>query len=175
MNQLLHITLRRSRSDEHALTLLIKELDKYMEIASPTRSIVLAFDGPPPAAKLATQRRRRLNTVVRAERKKIRLEILKKRGLLVPHQKEMSRRKNKAVKEEETLKITPGTEFMEKAHDAVLYWAWQRLDSPRGRISQCRIYICPSTVPGEGEVKLLDWLLQAGSDQVQRRRSYSSG
>jgi hypothetical protein len=170
MNQLLHITLRRARSDEHALTLLIKELDKYMEIASPTRCIVLAFDGPPAAAKLATQRRRRLNTIVRAERKKLRMEILKKRGLVVPpRRKEMSRRKDKAAKEEETLKITPGTEFMAKAHDAVLYWAWQRLDSPKGKISHCRIYISPSTVPGEGEVKLLDWLLQAGSDRRMTR------
>lgn len=171
MNQLLHITLRRSRSDEHALTLLIKELDKYMEIASPMRSIVLAFDGPPAAAKLATQRRRRLNTVIRAERKRHRLEILKKRGLVVvPRlQKENLKRKSKAAKEEETLKITPGTEFMQKAHEAVLYWAWQRLDSPRGKISHCRIYICPSNVPGEGEVKLLDWLLQAGSDRRMMR------
>lgn len=170
MNQLLHITLRRARSEEHALTLLIKELDKYMEIASPTKSIVLAFDGPPAAAKLATQRRRRLNTVVRAERKRLRLERLKQRGLvIVPPPRKKDRRKDKAAKEEETLKITPGTEFMEKAHESVLYWAWQRLDSPKSKISHCRIYICPSTVPGEGEVKLLDWLLQAGSDRRMTR------
>ena len=216
MNQLLHITLRRARSEGHALTLLIQEMDKCMDIASPTKSIVLAFDGPPAAAKLATQRRRRYGTVVRAERKKARLEQLRSRGVLPSssnttrrrkgninnveladgdrnkdgnenqtvaladiainaspkignYQKRMNknhkRKKNKADKEEETLKITPGTEFMTRAHEAVLYWAWQRLDNPHGKLSNCKIYISPSTVPGEGEVKLLDWLIQAGNDE----------
>jgi len=64
-----------------------------------------------------------------------------------------------------TLIITPGTDFMQRAHDAVLYWAWQRLSNPRGKLANCRIYISPSSVPGEGEVKLLDWLLQAGNDE----------
>jgi hypothetical protein len=165
MNQLLHIVLRRSRSEGHALTLLIQELDKCMEIASPIRSIVLAFDGPPAAAKLATQRRRRLGTVIRADRKMARMELLKSRGVLQYKKKSHEKRKDKAEKEEETLKITPGTEFMDRAHEAVLYWAWQRLENPQGKLANCRVYISPSTVPGEGEVKLLDWLIQAGSDE----------
>lgn len=193
MNQLLHVTLRRSRSEGHALTLLIQELDKCMDIASPTKSIVLAFDGPPAAAKLATQRRRRYGTVIRAERKKARLELLKRRGVLPEGHENVNdasgvsgrrgggstststsragrnrnhkRKRNKAEKEEETLKITPGTEFMDRAHEAVLYWAWQRLDNSKGKLAKCRVYISPSTVPGEGEVKLLDWLIQAGNEE----------
>jgi len=167
VNQLLHVTLRRSRTEGHALTLLIQELDKCMDIASPTRSIVLAFDGPPAAAKLATQRRRRFGTVIRAERKKARVQLLQKKGVLPPNSNKRRKddRKDKSEKDEETLRITPGTEFMDRAHDAVLYWAWQRLESPKGRLSMCRVYISPSTVPGEGEVKLLDWLIQAGSKE----------
>lgn len=179
MNQLLHITLRRSRTEGHALTLMIQELDQCMEVASPAKSIVLAFDGPPAAAKLATQRTRRYGTVMRAERKKARKELLRQRGIIPvtsytssgaassksKTKRKRGKRKNKEEKEEETLKITPGTEFMDRAHDAVLYWAWQRLENPRGKLSKCRIYISPSNVPGEGEVKLLDWLIQAGSDQ----------
>ncbi len=179
MNQLLHVTLRRSRTEGHALTLLIQELDKCIDIAIPLKSVVLAFDGPPAAAKLATQRRRRYGTVIRAERKKARLELLKRRGVLPDsddakttktgkHKKRAyKRRRDKAALEEETLKITPGTQFMDRAHEAVLYWAWQRLDNPKGKLSRnkCQIYISPSTVPGEGEVKLLDWLIQAGSEE----------
>lgn len=177
INQLLHIALRRSRNNSHALTLLIQELDKCTDIAQPTKSIVLAFDGPPAAAKLATQRRRRYGTVVRGERKKIRLQRLKDRGVSIPVESSGKKKgKNRASREEKelaTLAITPGTEFMDAAREAVLYWAWQRMSNPRHPISRCRIYISPSSVPGEGEVKLLDWLVQAGND-IERRGQGSS-
>lgn len=165
VNQLLHVTLRRARSEGHALTMLIQELDKCIELATPKKSVVLAFDGPPAAAKLATQRRRRYATVLRSERKKIRYEMLRQRGII--HDTYQNYRNRKAEKEEETLKITPGTEFMDKAHEAVLYWAWQRLDRSSNKLANVKIYISPSTVPGEGEVKLLDWLLQAGGQGLQ--------
>jgi hypothetical protein len=165
VNQLLHVTLRRARSEGHALTMLIQELDKCIELATPKKSVVLAFDGPPAAAKLATQRRRRYATVLRSERKKMRYEMLMQRGIIHDTYKQF--RNRKAEKEEETLKITPGTEFMDKAHEAVLYWAWQRLDRSKSKLANVKIYISPSTVPGEGEVKLLDWLLQAGGDGLQ--------
>ena len=194
VNQLLHVTLRRSRSEGHALTLLIQELDKCTDIAIPTRSVVLAFDGPPAAAKLAAQRRRRFGTVIRSERKRARFEKMIERGIVhVPTDEEEKdylqkrkgtragrnsrgskrkrSRKDKAEKDEATLKITPGTKFMDKAHDAVLYWAWQRLLNPKGKLANCRIYISPSTVPGEGEVKLLDWLTQAGGGTGYKQRN----
>ena len=56
---------------------------------------------------------------------------------------------------------------MDKAHEALLYWAWQRFDISKSKLANVKIYISPSTVPGEGEVKLLDWLLQAGGDGLQ--------
>lgn len=180
VNQLLHVTLRRARSEGHALTMLIQELDRCIELATPKKSVVLAFDGPPAAAKLATQRRRRYATVLRSERKKIRYEMLRQRGII--HDTYKQYRNRKAEKEEETLKITPGTEFMDKAHEAVLYWAWQRLDRSKNKLANVKIFISPSTVPGEGEVKLLDWLLQAGGNGLQplkkrngRRKGVSSG
>jgi XRN 5'-3' exonuclease N-terminus len=46
MNQVLHVVLRKSRSDGHALTLLMKELDAICTMATPTQSLVLALDGP---------------------------------------------------------------------------------------------------------------------------------
>ncbi len=170
VNQLLHITLRRSKSDDHALVLLLKELDKCLSIAKPTKSITLAFDGPPSAAKLATQRRRRFGIIMRNIKKKERMNFLIEKGLILPPAKikKNSSKYKKALRKEEreelTLAITPGTEFMKRSEDAVLYWAWQRLSNRRGKmqIQNCRIYISPSSVPGEGEVKLLDWLFQAG-------------
>jgi hypothetical protein len=171
INQLLHITLRRSKSDDHALVLLLKELDKCLTIAKPQKSIVLSFDGPPAAAKLATQRRRRYGIIFRNARRKERVNMLVQKGLISNPDilnKPSGKHKNSMRKEEReelTLAITPGTQFMERAEEAVLYWAWQRLSNLRGKmqIQNCRIYISPSSVPGEGEVKLLDWLFQAGN------------
>eukprot|EP00957_Ditylum_brightwellii_P145140 11054740-Ditylum_brightwellii.AAC.1 len=104
VNQLLHVSLRRSRSEGHALTLLIKELDKCTDLARPTRSVVLAFDGPPGAAKLATQRRRRYGTVMRGDTRKAKLEYLQKVGILGPGSKIVI---DKHDREEKTLCITP--------------------------------------------------------------------
>jgi len=184
INQLLHITLRRSKSDDHALVLLLKELDKCLSIAKPLKSIVLSFDGPPAAAKLATQRRRRYGIIVRNIKRKERIDLLVQKGLISNPDKlnkpsgKFKKKLRKEEREELTLAITPGTKFMERAEEAVLYWAWQRLSNPNGKmkIQNCRIYISPSSGPGEGEVKLLDWLFQAGnfsqqSKKIKRRNS----
>ena len=156
MNQLLHICIRKSRSDGHGLTMLMKELDAIVDLATPTQSLVLAMDGPPSAAKLATQRGRRSSVVSKSRWKLKHLEKLKAR--LKPSQYARKQRRIKA--EIRTLRITPGTSFMEKAENAILYWAWQRLSNPGSKLSRnnVKIFLSSSTVPGEGEVKLLEWI-----------------
>lgn len=156
MNQLLHICVRKSRSDGHGLTLLMKELDAVVDLATPTQSLVLAMDGPPSAAKLATQRRRRFGTVVKAEWKLKNLEKLKKRV----RPRLLARKQRRAKAEIRTLRITPGTAFMQKAENCILYWAWQRLSNANSKLSkkQVKIFLSSSTAPGEGEVKLLEWI-----------------
>lgn len=156
MNQLLHISLRRSRSEGHALTILMKVLDACCELATPRMSLVLAMDGPPSAAKLATQRRRRFSTFVRSEWKQEQLSRFRK-SFSKPDE---ARRRRRYATETKTLCITPGTAFMQKAENALLYWAWQRMQNPNNPLSRVRVYISSSNVHGEGEVKLLDWILQ---------------
>jgi hypothetical protein len=198
MNQILHVVLRKSRSDGHALTLLMKELDAICSMATPTQSLVLAMDGPPAAAKLATQRRRRYSTIVKSEYKLLQLDKYSKRFTKAKKSQKI-RRYQAEVK---TLCITPGTEFMKRTEQALLYWAWQRLLQQQQHTSSwsnnnnnnnnnkrhningeknyrsqqqqqqrpikhgvlgnaaVKIYISPSSVPGEGEVKLLEWILQ---------------
>jgi hypothetical protein len=156
MNQLLHVSLRRARSEGHALTILMKELDACCALASPKISLVLAIDGPPSAAKLATQRRRRFSTFVRSEWKQEQLSRFKR----VFSKQDETRRRRRYATETKTLCITPGTAFMDKAQQALLYWAWQRMHYPNNLLSNVRIYISSSNVHGEGEVKLLDWILQ---------------
>jgi 5'-3' exonuclease len=160
VNQLLHVCVRKSRSDGHGLTLLMKELDNVVRMATPTQSLVLAMDGPPSAAKLATQRRRRYSTIAKAEWKLQHLVRLSgvKVGRIKPQT--LARKKRRAASELRTLCLTPGTDFMHKAESAILYWAWQRLSSATSTLSKAnvRVFLSPSTVPGEGEVKLLEWI-----------------
>ena len=186
MNQLLHVVLRKSKSETHALTLLMQEVDACIALATPTQSLVLAFDGPPGAAKLATQRKRRFGTVYKTNAKVTQLEKLiasiqngnnsssnntnntnnsnhtstrtttKQQSRL----KQWVRKKSRAAAETRTLCITPATEFMKLSEEAILYWAWQRLSARYTSLStyNVKIFISSSTVPGEGEVKLLEWI-----------------
>lgn len=59
MNQILHVVLRRRQDEDKALLAMFKELDDTLKFAKPRRCVVFSFDGPPSAAKLATQRVRR--------------------------------------------------------------------------------------------------------------------
>merc|ERR1712032_64297 len=80
--------------------------------------------------------------------------------------KQIYKKRKRIQRDLQILRITPGTDFMSKAHDACLYWAWYRLNNSGVFDSnKIKIYISSSSVPGEGEVKLLDWLLQAGKDE----------
>jgi hypothetical protein len=166
MNQILHQVLRKSRSDGHCFTLLMKELDACIALATPTQSLVLAMDGSPGAAKLATQRRRRYQTVRKATANVAQLEKLIAAAKLSSSKrakkniKQWTRKKHRALAELRTLCITPGTEFMAVAEQTLLYWAWQRLSARQSALSlhNVKIFISSSTVPGEGEVKLLEWM-----------------
>ena len=150
LNQFLHTIVRNSRTEGHALVLLMKELDQLIQMATPTKSLVLAIDGPPSAAKLATQRQRRLEKCIKAERTLQQLEQNPRR---------VARKKRSVVADIRTLPLTPSTNFMISVEQALLYWAWQRLSNRNSCLPEgVHVYISPSSVPGEGEVKLLEWL-----------------
>lgn len=167
MNQMLHVVLRKSRSEGHALVLLMKELDSTVQFCQPTQSLVLAMDGPPSAAKLATQRKRRLATVLKSEykSKQIRkiIETLQGRTSRTALQKlrKWRRKERRNQADVRTLAITPSTAFMQRAEAALLYWAWQRLTARSNKLCEnnVRIFVSNSLHAGEGEVKLIEWVL----------------
>lgn len=164
-NSLLHICIRKSRTDGHALVLFMKELDAIVALATPSQSLVLALDGPPGAAKLATQRKRRYQTVVRSQIKSKQIESFlsvektqtRKAKTRI---RKLKRKKDRMQRDLKTLRLTPATDFMEKAVQAMEYWAWQRLESRRSVLSHnnVTVFISPSTASGEGEIKLMEWL-----------------
>lgn len=169
MNQVLHVILRRSRSREHAIRLLMSELDRMIQITTPTQSLVLALDGPPAAAKLATQRRRRYGTLVRTQWK---LEYFDKLRI---SKRSRDKRLRGYQSDLRSLELTPGTELMKSMEAALIYWAWQRLQHRYTKLQKVKIYINPSALPGEGEVKLLEWIFEHGrfSSHKNKKRKQS--
>jgi len=99
MNGLLHSACLKAKTLEHAVLRIFRELDATLRILQPRKSVVLAFDGPGPLAKLLTQRKRRL--------KASRQSKYKMSGL----------------------NITPGTEFMLAVRRACEYFAASRVAS----------------------------------------------
>lgn len=156
MNQVLHIVMRRSRSREQAIPILMGELDRLIQVATPTKSLVLAIDGPPGAAKLATQRRRRYSTFLRINWK---LEHFEKLRL---SKKERLKRRRSFKRELDCIEITPATDFMKSMESALVYWAWQRLMLRHSKLRDVNVYISSSSVAGEGEIKLMDWVWEHG-------------
>ncbi len=156
MNQILHTVLRRSRNNEQAIKFLMVELDTLVQRCRPSQSLVLAIDGSAAAAKLATQRKRRYSIMKNTRFK------LKHSNKLRLNKKKRAKRMRNYKAELRSLQLTPGTDCMKTLESAILYWSWQRLQNlgkPHSRLlPKVRIYISTSQVPGEGEIKLLEWI-----------------
>jgi hypothetical protein len=138
MNQVLHSALRKASDEPHAIRRVFKEVNRILRTCNPRLAVVFAFDGVAPMAKLMTQRRRR----------------------------ESSKRDGKYKMS--PLHLTPGTEFMRGAAEAMRHYASTKLlDS---RYKEVRFYISGADIPGEGEIKVFDWikrseLLPDGTDR----------
>lgn len=162
INQFLHQVVRKSKSQEHALTLLMKELDECLRLASPSKTLVLAMDGPPAAAKIATQRRRRFTLLAKSGNKIKKLDKLLESPNITKriNPRAIALKRRMAAADNRTLCITPGTDFMHMAEQALMYWVWQRFSARNSTLTTnaVDVFISPSTVPGEGEVKLLEWI-----------------
>ncbi|KAL6078400.1 5'-3' exoribonuclease 2 [Balamuthia mandrillaris] len=141
---MLHNLLARSASTHPMFFFreVFEQVDAVLEAFPPEVSLVLALDGPAPAAKWVKQKRRRVKT----------------------SNKEAS---TKAAIDK--LELTPGTTFMEEVKNALCHYACSRLlSSP----SPSRIYVSGATVPGEGELKLVQLLLyeEKRAREKQRRK-----
>jgi hypothetical protein len=121
MNQVLHGCFRTTRSQDHIMAKIFTKLDHIFAIARPRKSLVLAFDGPAPYAKVQTQRDRRMS-------------------------------------HPESCIITPGTTFMNAVESMMLCYCMQR--HIKLKLGDVAVFISDGTCPGEGELKIIDWVRQ---------------
>lgn len=139
MNQIIHQAARRAHNREALARAIFRELDRILKNCVPTKSLFFAFDGPGPLAKLMTQRRRRNKT--KTQHTDVNANGTKRRY---------------AKSCIDRLEFTPGVELLYFLRDAIEYWAYSRLQNDR-KYRGVDIRISGADVPGEGELKLIDF------------------
>ena len=50
---------RKAKDEDHAIRRLLKEIGRTLRVLRAKKTVVIAFDGPAPLAKIITQRKRR--------------------------------------------------------------------------------------------------------------------
>ncbi|CAM9959092.1 unnamed protein product [Ectocarpus fasciculatus] len=124
--QILHVAMRKARDEDHAIRRIFRDVNLTLKRCPPRKSVIFAFDGSAPLAKLLVQRSRRENS------------------------------KRNSKYRMSALHLSPGTKFMEDVASAMEYYAFQECTRPC--YQGVKFYISGANVPGEGELKCIDWL-----------------
>lgn len=160
--------LDKPTTDQEKFKRIGEELIDLIRVSKPQNVVYLAVDGVAPRAKMNHQRSRRyMGIAEQADRKKAMEQIRQYRtskGYPMP--------KEGVVQPWDSNVITPGTEFMSKL-DAYLrtFIAKQVSENPEWK--NLTIIFSDSSVPGEGEHKLLDYIRHQKS--YQQKQSEESG
>jgi 5'-3' exonuclease len=115
---------------------VISKIEEYIAIIQPVKTVIIAFDGVAPVAKLEQQRSRRYKS---------------------GYQNEISRMIFKKEKDDawNTTAITPGTKFMSELNDIVSKYFDMNACS---KLKVSNILVSGSNKVGEGEHKLFDYI-----------------
>jgi len=133
-------------------------VDKIIKIIKPKKLIYLAIDGVAPRAKMNQQRSRRFRTALESKERKIEYDILKndweKKGLYdnFTNDNEINEKF-----EFDSNVITPGTQFLFDCSMALKYYIKSKLNNDK-LWKDLTIIFSDSSVPGEGEHKILDFI-----------------
>jgi len=114
---------------------VISKIEEYISIIQPSSTLIIAFDGVAPVAKLEQQRSRRYKS---------------------SYQNELSKTIFKKDKEDpwNTTAITPGTNFMAELNEMI----YSYFNQQHTKYGLSNIFISGSNKVGEGEHKLFDFI-----------------
>lgn len=132
-------------TDEGLIGDVCKQIHEYIRLVKPTETVIIAFDGVAPVAKLENQRNRRYKS-------EFTTSLMRKAGI------------EKASWD--TTAITPGTPFMEKLDVGLkAYFA-----GPKSKKFGAKSIIVSSSVqPGEGEHKIFEFIRKNKEKHGQQR------
>jgi len=130
-------TVNIDKLENKMINNVIVYLEKLISIANPSKGIYMAIDGVAPVAKMKQQRLRRYKSI---SDKKLFDNIRKKHNKIIPYFWNNSA-------------ITPGTNFMQKLTEKLNNWAREYNEK-----TKLEIIFSPSSIPSEGEHKLLQYI-----------------
>lgn len=144
------------QTEEEMFEAIFEYTEKVIEMVKPRHLVYLAIDGVAPRAKMNQQRTRRFRAVQESEEKRVQIEEIRAK----------LREQNIEPDREESISfdsnvITPGTEFMTNLSIALQKWIEKKLAyNDRNSVwhKDLKVILSDSSVPGEGEHKIMDYL-----------------
>jgi 5'-3' exoribonuclease 2 len=141
------------KDEEEMMLEIFKYTDRVVNMVRPRKLLMIAIDGVAPRAKMNQQRSRRFRSAQEAkEKEEDKAELLK-----------MLKSQGGPI-EEPTIKkawdsneITPGTPFMDILASSLRYWIAYKLNTDPAW-AKMKVIISDSTVPGEGEHKIMEFI-----------------
>jgi 5'-3' exonuclease len=139
-------TLSVDKLESKMIQRVLNYIDYLIGVVGPRKFVYLAIDGVAPASKISQQRKRRFRTIQDNE---IKNTIRKKY-------------KKQVTDIWDNTCITPGTDFMEKLHNAIL----KHIKTNKSNFRMKYIYSSYHT-PGEGEHKILQHIKEGNRSSLE--------
>ncbi|KAK8844107.1 5'-3' exoribonuclease 2 [Kwoniella newhampshirensis] len=147
-------------TEEEMMVEIFNYTERVVNMTRPRKVLMMAIDGVAPRAKMNQQRSRRFRAAQEAadkeEEKREAIKLFEVMGHTVSEETA-----NK--KSWDTNAITPGTPFMDLLSISLKYWVSYKLTTDPGW-KDLKVILSDSSVPGEGEHKIMDW--------IRRQRSH---
>lgn len=141
------------KDEEEMMMEIFKYTDRVVNMVRPRKLLMIAIDGVAPRAKMNQQRSRRFRSAQEAKEKEEDkaelLKMLKSQGGPI---------ENPEIKKAwDSNEITPGTPFMDILASSLRYWTAYKLNTDPAW-AKMKVIISDSTVPGEGEHKIMEFI-----------------
>lgn len=139
----------KEKLEDGMIKRILNYIDYLTNIVNPQKLLYISVDGVAPLAKMNQQRKRRFRS---GDDNQLRNDIKKKYGHVI------SKPWNNTA-------ITPGTEFMEKLHQAIIEFIKNKKD-------KVKIIYSSYHSPGEGEHKILQDIKKRSKDKTNNEDVY---
>ncbi|RKF55399.1 5'-3' exoribonuclease 2 [Erysiphe neolycopersici] len=141
------------KNEDEMMMAIFKYTDRVVKMVRPRKLLMIAIDGVAPRAKMNQQRSRRFRSAKEAKEKADDkaefVKLLKSQGNNI---------EDSEVKVAwDSNEITPGTPFMDILAASLRYWIAYKLNTDLAWANM-KVIISDSTVPGEGEHKIMEFI-----------------
>eukprot|EP01129_Flabellula_baltica_P006774 TRINITY_DN2576_c0_g1_i1.p1 TRINITY_DN2576_c0_g1~~TRINITY_DN2576_c0_g1_i1.p1 ORF type:complete len:957 (+),score=225.13 TRINITY_DN2576_c0_g1_i1:38-2908(+) len=143
-------------TEDEMMRLIFETVDRLFNIARPRRLLYMAIDGVAPRAKLNQQRSRRFRSAKEAKETAI-IEMTVTADLIAKGVIDEAEAHQATKKRWDSNQITPGTPFMEKVTESLVFYIMDRL-STNPAWKDITVVLSDGNVPGEGEHKLMEYI-----------------